>query len=220
MRNEDDDYAEESSVEYPMESGKSKGKVSNGRRIFILGALLLLVAAICLSVLTVESKGQDPGSPSNSSAGNVAPENSTATSPVNPVNASSTAPPCVDQISVDKLCYEYGENITVTFKVCDPTSFDWVGLYRLPDDTGDDEVVGGDENLFSDQLRFRVWTCGLPEDEPGCDDAPSEGTLGIDAFVRPGSFLMYLGKGEDPTLASEHLVASETFTSTEEGCSE
>jgi hypothetical protein len=209
-----DDFVEEASIEHPLGAGPKREKCCTGTRLFILIALLLLAAAVYLAVLTVQELGQEPGSSSevgvDSSVSSVNNLNSTAA-------ANATAPPCVDKVSVNKNCYEYGDNITVTFKVCNPTSFDWVGLYRLPE--SDDEESEGAENIFSDRLRYREWTCGLPEDEPGCDETtnppPSDGTIDVGAFVRPGSFQIYLASGEEASLTVPYLAVSEAFSSSE-----
>jgi hypothetical protein len=243
LHHHDDEFAEEASIEYPIGSGPRRDKRCSRKRLFLLTVLLLLAAAVCLAVLTVQSMAQEPGSVANGGVDGLASSidnnesnvtssvnqsnvtssdnQSNATSSVNNTNLTSTAPPCVDKVSVNKLCYEYGEDIIVSFKVCDPTSYDWVGLYRLPDDTEDDDSTTDDENIFSDRLRYSVWTCGLSEDEPGCDEAtnppPTKGTLDVSAYVRPGSFKIYLARGEDPSLPS--LAESKVFSSSEV-CSE
>lgn len=203
---DDDDNVEEGSIEHPYGAGPPRRKFCTGGRLFCVAVLLLLGVAAYLAVMTGKGLGGTPGSGSGSGT-----DVSSASSGGNN-NATTT---CTDKVTVDKGCYLYGENITVTFAVCDPTKVDWVGLHRLPDDAGNN-TSPEDADILSD-YRYREWTCGLREDEAdGCEKATSGGTIEVGAYVRPGSFRMYLVSGAEPSPTPPYLAVSQTFSSSEE----
>lgn len=60
--------------------------------------------------------------------------------------------PCVDEISVNKVCYDDIENdsIVVEINVCNPKNNDWIGIYR----------DGVDLQNLDDNFAAWRWTCG------------------------------------------------------------
>jgi hypothetical protein len=59
-------------------------------------------------------------------------EASTTSSPT-PLETTLDPTGCVDVVEMDRICYDSGDMIRISFENCDPVVGDWIGLYRNPD---------------------------------------------------------------------------------------
>jgi hypothetical protein len=104
---------------------------------------------------------------------------------------------CRGKISVDKSCYRFGDTIEVSFTVCDPGPYDWVGLFT--EDT--------DNSTLFDEFLYWEMTCGGHDRE--CENPPEEGMLSIAVLVGPGSYQFRLVSHQEPESSEKFFVAEE-----------
>mmetsp|Transcript_3203 Transcript_3203/g.5509 ORF Transcript_3203/g.5509 Transcript_3203/m.5509 type:complete len:813 (-) Transcript_3203:226-2664(-) len=89
---------------------------------------------------------------------------------------------CSASISTDRSCYEDGDDIVISFVNCDPTEYDWIGIYPLNSDL---ESLG--------QPLAELWACG----DPFCSAAVDVGTATFYNARGVGSFRVYLLRNGD-----------------------
>jgi len=122
---------------------------------------------------------------------------STATSTIVDSSFVDSSSSCMATISTDKICYDNGENIQISFNNCQPESSDWVGIYPARQSVS---------NL--NQPLTWVWTCG----DRFCNDSVSSGEVTIYGATGFGSYRAFLLRDNESGRGYTAYAIGNTFT--------
>ncbi len=99
-----------------------------------------------------------------------------------PTDAPSLAPTeCVDEVLITKECYNFDEEIFLTFRYCSPEDKNWLGIYR--------QGAASDEGSMNQRSFYWQLSCG--GHGTSCETPMGSGNLTMTPTLGAGTYQIY-----------------------------